>query len=100
MFGCNRILACDLVVYYYDLLVAPYTLNVTQGSPEVQVAYQKLQTAIAQAATGYGWANTCRTALANGATVTTQDGNQGAPFMPGDVMPLLQEAKTILESQS
>ena len=98
--GCNRILACDQVVYYYDLLVSPYTLNVAQGSPEVQAAYQKLQTAIAQATTGYGWANTCRTALANGATVTTQDSNQGAPFMPGDVMSLLREAKTILESLS
>ncbi len=98
-FGCDFGLKCDLVVYFYDLLTGPYTLDISGADATVQVAYEKLQTAIAQAAMGYGWANTCRTALANGTGVSTRDSGLGNPHLTPDVMAMLREAQTILEAQ-
>ena len=96
---CDSSIRCNLIVQYFDLLAGSYTLDVSQADEAVQVAYEKLQMAIGVAAAGNGWATLCREALANGVeNIARENNGQGQPGVTSEVIALLREAKTILES--
>lgn len=96
--SCDTSIRCNLVVQYFDLLTAPYTLDVSQAEGAVKIAYEKVQLAITIAAAGYGWANVCREALANGSVDIARQEGQGYPSLSSEVIALLREAQNLLSA--
>jgi hypothetical protein len=80
--SCDYVVNCPLIVSQYDTITAPYPLNTAGSSAVVQNAYGGYQTGVNLFADNLrSWVSTCREAISNGETVTSDQNNRNVLYI-------------------